>query len=50
MTKSELQFIKELIKALSRKCKTEALYQNTQDGIKIINKELTRSDWELNND
>lgn len=41
MTKKELQLIKELLEALLRKCKTDALHVNTLKGLEIIYKELT---------
>jgi hypothetical protein len=40
ITPKELQYIKELLEALQRKCKTDALYCNTRDGIRIIEREL----------
>ena len=40
MTPNELKCIKELIEALQRKCKTDALYLNCVDGLKIVNREL----------
>lgn len=41
MTKEELVFIKQLLEALARKCKTEALYINTKEGLNIVNREIT---------
>jgi hypothetical protein len=43
MTPKELQFIKELLQALHRNCKTDALYCNCRDGIKIIDRELSEA-------
>lgn len=40
MSIDELIRQKELLEALGRKCKTDALYLNTRDGIKVINREL----------
>lgn len=40
ITLKELNFIKELLEALARKCKSDALYVNTSDGLKIIRREI----------
>jgi len=40
MTKDELRLIKELLEALARKCKTDALYVNCRTSIKVIEREL----------
>lgn len=40
MTMKELTFIKDLLEALHRKCKTDALYVWTSDGLKIIKREI----------
>jgi hypothetical protein len=43
LTKDELQYIKELLEALARKCKTDALYVNCRTGIKVIERELNEN-------
>lgn len=40
MTKDELIYQKQLLEALLRKCKSDALYLWTKKGIEIINREL----------
>jgi hypothetical protein len=40
MTNKELQYIKQLLEALQRKCKTDNLYFWTCRGLDIINREL----------
>lgn len=40
LTRQELITQKQLLEALARKCKTDALYLNTREGIKVIDREL----------